>query len=392
MRFERLFGRMAMLFLFFLLADRLGAQSASGEKEKLMAFFQDQQYEEAVNYLMTLYIHDSSNIETLAFLGYANFMNEDPDAAEKYYLKILDIDSTNISALQYLSRIYAKQKTAKALLLTGRLISLQPARSAYFRQQGDLYRRLHENDSAVSSYQFAFGLSPSDMKNKAGLSDLLIETKQFSLADSILDEGLRIDSMNERLLELRVRSAYENKAYFQVLPSGEKLIKIKGLHLTAMTQLALSYYFLKRYDDCIKICKLLEDQGVVSESLYYYESRAWSKIKNYSTSNDLLQKCIGMAISKTAESYYYDLGENDEALGKYTKAITQYDTAFYLFKNPVMKYNCGRIAASNLKNDALARKYFVAYMAIAKPQTKEEQKAFDYLKARWKKRKTPISK
>src|ERR1700729_3528057 len=124
MRVAPFLKRMALLFFVLALAGQLDAQPSTVEKEKLMVFFQDQQYQEAVDYLMPLYNQDSSNIEVLRFLGYANFMNDDPASAEKYYLKIFSIDSTNIAALQYLSTIYAKQKTEEALLLTRRLIFL----------------------------------------------------------------------------------------------------------------------------------------------------------------------------------------------------------------------------------------------------------------------------
>jgi tetratricopeptide (TPR) repeat protein len=381
---RRLEKIMASLLLIFAVASRVDAQVATADKEKVMQFFQDQRYEDAIGYLAPLYHYDSTNLQILTLLGYANFMNEDFSIAENYYLKVFGMDSTNIAALQYLSMINAKQNTNIALSYNARLILLQPAKGTYYRQRGDLYRRLHENDSAQSLYKIALDLAPADIKNRESLAEMLIDTKKYSWADSLLDASPAKDSVNERLLELRCRSAYENKSYSRVLDPGERLMKLKDLHVTALTQLALSYYFLKRYNDCITVCHFLKDQDVVSESLYYYESRAQAKLKNYAGSNDLLQQCIRMAVSNTAESYYYDLGENYEALGKLRTAITQYDTAYYLFKNPVMKYNCGRIAETGLHNDALARKYYRGYLAAAKPKTPEEEKAYAYVKSKWK--------
>ena len=91
---------------------------------------------------------------------------------------------------------------------------------------------------------------------------------------------------------------------------------------------------------------------------------------------------------KLAELYYYNLGENDEAtVRQYKAAITQYDTAYYLFKNPVMKYNCGRIYESNLKNMKLAQKYYTQYLALAKPESPDEKKAYEYVRKKWGKKK-----
>ena len=157
--------------------------------------------------------------------------------------------------------------------------------------------------------------------------------------------------------------------------------------LSALTQIVLSYYNLEMYNDCIRVCEYMLHSDLDIEAIYYYEAKAWAKLKDFAKSNELLQTCLAKAISKTAEMYYYNLGENQEALKQFKKAVSQYDTAYYLFKNPVMKYNCGRIYESNLKNEKLAQKYYTAYLALAKPQSPNEKKAYEYVRERWSKKK-----
>jgi tetratricopeptide (TPR) repeat protein len=382
------------LFLFFCFSVLTAtAQSGTLEKNKVMDYFQNQQFDDAINYLLPLANDDSNNIDLLGYLGYDNFMNDEIGASEKYFQKIFAIDTNNIDAIQYLSNIYSRQKPRQALALAYRLINLKPAKSSYYRQAGDLFRKLNEKDSALIYYQFAYSLAPKDVKNEISLADMLIDLKRFSGGDSILDPGLITDSVNTRFLELRIKSAYEAKDYQSAVVPGERLMKIEGVFFNALTQLTLSYYFLKKYDDCIRVCNYLENCGVYSESLFYYKAKAWSKLKNYEKSNELLTQCVQMAISKAAESYYYALGENYEFLGKFKKAINHYDTAFYLFKNPVMEYNCGRIAETNMKNNTLAKKYYMKYLSVAKPESADEKKAYAYVKSKWNSQKTkPESK
>jgi tetratricopeptide (TPR) repeat protein len=109
-------------------------------------------------------------------------------------------------------------------------------------------------------------------------------------------------------------------------------------------------------------------------------------LKNYSVSDSLLRKALAKAIGKTAEWYYDDLGDNYEATHDYRKAIAQYDTAYYLFKDPLTLYTCGRIAETELHNATLARQYYRRYLALAKPQTAEEKKAYRYVRERWGKK------
>ena len=66
--------------------------------------------------------------------------------------------------------------------------------------------------------------------------------------------------------------------------------------------------------------------------------------------------------------------------------MANYDKAYYLFKNPVMNYNSGRICEINLKNTALAKKYYTEYLSKANPVEADERKAYQYLKTRWGKK------
>jgi tetratricopeptide (TPR) repeat protein len=365
----------------------ISAQFTTIDKNKVLDFFQNQQFDEAIDYLLPVASMDSDNLQLLGFLGYANFMNEDMPVAEKYYKRIFGIDSNNLAANQYLAIINSNSNPDKAKMFTARLINIRPNKASYYRNMADLLRRKNQKDSALLYYNRAYNLSPNDYKNATGLADALIDNKRFSRADSILEIGLVKDSLSIPHLKLRIRSAYEAKDYQNALVPGERLIRLDEISLSSLTQLALSYYNLKMYNDCIRVCEYLVSKDLASESIYYYEARAWAKLKDYAKSNELLQTCLASAISKTGELYYYNLAENYEAINQFKKAVSQYDTAFYLFKNPLMMYNCGRIYESELKNVALARKYYAKYLALAKPQSPDEKKAYEYVRTRWSKKK-----
>ena len=360
-----------------------GQSTAIFDKNKVMDFFQNQQFDEAIEYLMPVVSIDSTNLQLLGFLGYANYMNDNITAAERYYQRVINLDSNNIAANQYLASINSNTNPEKAKMFISRLINLQPYRASYYRNMGDLLRGRIPKDSVLLYYNHAYSLAPGDYKNAIALADILIDSKSYSKADNILEIGLAKDSLVAAYLKLQVRSAYEAKVYSNALVPGERLILLNEISLSSLTQLALSYYNLKMYNDCIRVCEYLISKDITTESIYYYEARAWAKLKNYTKCNELLQICLASAISKTAELYYYTLGENYESLKQFKKAISQYDTAFYLFKNPVMLYNCGRIYETKLKNVSLAKKYYNIYLKLANPQSPDEKQAYEYVKARW---------
>jgi tetratricopeptide (TPR) repeat protein len=125
---------------------------------------------------------------------------------------------------------------------------------------------------------------------------------------------------------------------------------------------------------------------MAGENVYYYAAKSYAKLGAFDTSNVLLRTCLELAISNTAEYYYNALGDNYEEMKQFKKAIAQYDTAYYLFKNPLMLYNCGRIMDGHLKNEGAAQKYYRKYLALAKPQSMDEKKAYNYIRKKYSKK------
>jgi tetratricopeptide (TPR) repeat protein len=378
--------KLPFLVIILLCQTSLSAQPPRVDKNIVMEYFQDMQYEEAINYLLVAEKMDSLNLQVLGYLGYAYHMNDDLPNAGKYYQKMLNVDSTNVPANQYFSSIYSNSDPEMARIYTYRLIKSNPQKAMYYRKMGDLFRRKNQKDSAFVYYERAFQLSPNDSRNGAALADLLIDQKNYLRADSIIDEGIAKDSLNIPYLKLRIRSSYDAKAYTQVLIPGERLMRLGDGSSTTLTQVALACYTMKLYKECLGVCDYMVAKQIASESVFYYAAKAHAKLREFEESNELLKICMEMAISKTAEYYFHALGENYEEMKQYKKAIAHYDTAYYLFKDPLMLYNCGRVLDSDLKDPRAAKKYYTKYLALAKPQSAEEKKAYDYIKRKYLKK------
>jgi tetratricopeptide (TPR) repeat protein len=357
------------------------------DKEKINDYFQNQQYEDAIDYLKPFYIKDSVNLQTLTSLGYAFYMNDEKESARIYFQKIFNIDSNNISANQYLANInMAGNHYDDAKVFVLRLISINSSRSSYFRILATIFKKNREEDSARYFYERAYRLEPSDNKNILAYADILINDSNYRRADSILKVGLIRESSNISFLKLLIQSSYESKNFAGIIPPGEKLIamgELPVLPVSILSKLVFAYYSLKKYGDCILLCQLMDSNFIAGESTYYYESMSWAKLDKFELSNDLLAKCLSYSISKTSELYYYNLARNNETLKNYQKAIANYDTAYYLFKNPFMIYNGGRIYDEHLKNYKKAKIYYSKYLLVAKPETGEEKKLYRFVKNRY---------
>ncbi|MEO6914394.1 MAG: tetratricopeptide repeat protein [Chitinophagaceae bacterium] len=371
-----------LCFSFFFLTFAQ-AQPGNIEIRKVMDLFQNQQFDEAIFYLTPLEKKDPNNIEVLGYLGYGYYMADDYKASGKIYERILGIDSNNIQALRYLADITASKAPDSSMIFSRRLIGLQPGKAVYYRNLGELLRRAKDRDSALVYFQQAYTLLPTDPKNGVALAEMLIFKKRYATADSIIRLGLAQDSLHIPFLKLAVKSAYQSENFLGAIAPGERLIRMEEPSSITHTELALSYFNLKMYDNSYRVCQFLIESGFNTEDVYYYQSKAAGKMKQYAKSNELLQNCLTIAISPTAEKYFYDRGQNYEAVRDYKKAIKQYDSAYYLFKDPFMMYYIASIYETHLKDQNQARKYYTKFLALAKPRNQNEMKAVQYVRERW---------
>jgi len=376
-----------LVFSFFVSINGI-SQPVGLDKIKLGDWFQNQQYEEAISYLKALESADSTHPKVLENLGYAYYMMEEPKMAESYYLRLIGIDSNNLPANHYLMLIKGNENALEAIPFARRLSFARPGAASSWRNLANLFEKIDQLDSALYYYEKAFAISPQEVKNAIGLGNVLVAQKKYSQADSILAIGLQNDSLNISLLKLQILSSYESKQYQLAIGPGEKLMRLKEPALGPLTKLVISYYNLNQFQDCIRTCEYMKANGLSEESVYYYEAKSQAKLKNYVASNELLQVCLSIAISRTAELYYYELGENLETLKRFKESVAQYDTAYYLFKNPVMLYNSGRIWEFNLKNKDKSREYYRRYLRTAKPTNRDEQRAYQYAREALHRKKT----
>jgi tetratricopeptide (TPR) repeat protein len=349
-----------------------------------MDYFQNQEFSEAIDYLSPAVQADSGNAALLGWAGYAYYMSDRLVEAGACYRRVLTVDSSNVPALHYLVLLeLGEAGGGQALGYAQRLVELQPQRAIWWRTVGDCWRRKNKPDSALGYFERAYALAPRDVKTVAGLADILIDKKENARADTLVDYALISDSLNVTLLKLRIRSAYQAQDYAAALLPGERLVRLEDPSVVSLTWLALSYYDLKQYSDCIRVCDHMLGMGLELESIYYYEARAYAKLKDYPHSNELLKTALSKAISGTAEWYYDALGDNYEALKDYRHALASCDTSFYLFKNPITLYNSGRICESELHDMVKARLYYRRYLALAQPESEQEKKAYAYVRKRW---------
>lgn len=356
------------------------AQS-SVDRNKVMEYLQEQQYDEAIIYLRLNV--DPGNPKQLALLGYTLYQSGKINEAADTYEKVLLLDSTHIPALQSLATIRSQQELyPQAQMLYLRLVKLRPQHAPSWKLLSFAAFNASQPDSGFVWLQTAYRLNPMDYRVVARLAEEWIDKQNFELADSIANAYLTRDSVQTTVLMVAAKTAFLNKAYERTIDLGARLRALHLISPNTFSYVTVACYILKKYEDCLDIYEYMRAGNAASENITYYAALGAAALKRYQQSNDLLQLCITMAKSSTLEGYYNSTAANYESMGQYKTAMAYLDTSYYLAKRPLRQYSIGRIYETALHNETTAMKYYKRYLQLYKPGTREENQIYQYLKNR----------
>ncbi|PSL49110.1 Tfp pilus assembly protein PilF [Chitinophaga niastensis] len=350
------------------------------DRTLLMEYLQNQQYENAISYLQPKVQADDS--KQLSLLGYTFYLAGKIKEAAANYEKVLQLDSNNIVAHQYLATICMQQENPlPAIAHYLRITQLQPGNANGFKQLSFACFAAQQPDTAFIWLQKAYILNPTDPKVVARLGEEWVDRKNYLRADAILSTFLRNDSLQPTVIMTAVRASFFLKDYVRCTTLGEQLMRMNIASPNTFSYVTAAYFNLKHYQQCIDLYTYLVAHKAESETIMYYAAMAYTELKKYTLSNDLLLVCINLAKSKNLDSYYSGMAVNYEGLHQFKPAVASLDTAYYLFHQPLRQYSIGRIYEVHLKNKPTATRYYKRYLQQGNPANPEEAKIYRYLRS-----------
>ncbi|SKA47823.1 Tfp pilus assembly protein PilF [Chitinophaga eiseniae] len=362
-----------------------GTLRAQGiDRNRVMEYLQDQQYEEAITYLRPKV--NPREPREMALLGYTCYQGGKMADAADIYEKVLILDSTLIPALQNLATIRSQQERyGEAVHLYQRIVQLKPASAAAWKQLGFAAFIAQMPDSGFVWLQQAYQLNPADARVAARTAEEWMERKAYPRADSITRVFLERDSTASAVLTTAAKTTYMVKNYQRTAGIGEQLQRLNVVSPNTFVYVIAANYALKKYQACIDTYQYLLDRNAASESVTYYTALAHTALRQYQESNMLLLRCIGFAKSSSLESYYSSMAANYESLRQFKPALANLDTSWYLSHKPLRQYSMGRIYETGLHNGNTAMKYYKRFLQLYKPgSSPEETEIHQYLQSRMK--------
>ena len=370
-----------LCLLFLSGSANMAAAQSPVNRDRVMEYLQDQQYDEAIAYLRLAI--DSNDARQQALLAYTYYQAGKVSEAVTIYQKVLQLDSNHLTAHQSLATINMQQDhPLTAVEHYKKVAMLRPQSAVAWKQLSLAAFNAMQPDSGFAWLNKAYTLNPYDPKVVSRLAEEWIEKKRFGMADTLINTFLAKDSSSAIVLMTGTRISYLLKDHTRTLISGEKLKQLNIASPNTFIYVAAAAYNLKKYEDCIAVYDYLNARNAGSENIIYYAAMAYTQLKEYTKSNELLQICINMAKSASLDNYYTGMSVNYEALGQYKPAVASLDTAYYMFHQPLKQYSIGRIYDAHLKNEAVATRYYKRYIQLYKGETAEEKEIYNYLKTR----------
>ncbi|MES1219229.1 MAG: CDC27 family protein [Bacteroidota bacterium] len=365
-----------------ILAASLKISAQDGyDKLKLTTYYQKQDFEGAVQYLESFSGEKGGTPSFHKDMGYALYMNDEYKEAKPNFETVLRLEPTNLEANLYLAQIfYSMGNLDSSLYFYNVLVKLNPQQYRFWQKAGNLHYRLSNYDSSFIYYQEAYRLNNRSGRIAVDLTNLFIQKKQYNSADSLINEFLSRDTLEEEVIAKKIEISFKKSVYDTAIFWGEKLWRDSSQMIQPFISLAYSYLNKEQYNTCIQLCDWLNFKNRAGQSILYCAALAYSKTGRYTESNDKLDLCLKMSIQEDAHTYLSAKGDNFENMKNYNKAISYYDTAWYIFHKPFDLYFAGRIYDKFYKNPVKATSYYKLFQKNRnQPGNTGEKRVMDYV-------------
>lgn len=354
------------------------AQSAKIDPEKLLEYYESQRYADAATYLQNIYPADTEDIKALSQIAYCNMMAGKLPEAEKNYQKINTIRPHHVPTLFSLASINSRRgNTSNA---KGYLQQITELDSLNFSAYKQLASYADTPESKLNYLKKANTLNNTDPDIAYDLSLVYSGLKQFKPAYDILKTAIASDTENFTLQQALLPVANQLGKYPEVIEIGEKLLK-NHADVNVINDMGQAYFYVKQYQKCINLYKMLEEIGVQNESTLYLTALSYRELKDYNNAAIYAQKTINEAISDHTPLYYAALAGIYEAQNQYKDAVAAYKRGLTFGSSNIIYYRLGLLYDLNLKQPKNAAVYYKLYLKN-NPDQKKEKDQIAYAKGR----------
>ncbi|OCA71040.1 hypothetical protein BBH99_13885 [Chryseobacterium contaminans] len=346
------------------------AQTTKIDTEKLLEYYENQRYADAAQYLQSFFPADTQDVKALIQIAYCQMMAGKLPDAEKSYTKINAIQPHNIPVLFNLANINSRRgNITNAKTYLQQIIQLDSQNFSAYKQMAAYTDR---PETKLEYLKKANSLNPADPDTAYDLAMAYNGLKQFQPAYDVLKTAIVADPENFTLQQAQLPISNRLGKYQEVIETGEKLLKIHS-DANVMNEMGQAYFYVKNYQRCVELYKMLEDLGIQNEGTLYYMALSYRELKDYNMAAIYAQRTIDEAISDHTTLYYAALAGIYEAKNQYNDAVTAYKRGLTFGTSNIIYYRLGLLYDLNLKQPKNALTYYHLYLKNNPDQEKEKE-------------------
>lgn len=343
------------------------AQTTGPDNEKLITYYQSQQYGEAAAYLKGIYKEDTEDTKELSQLAYVNLMAGHLTEAENHYLKLYSKLPNSVPVLFNLANISIRRgNDEKAKSYYKEILKTDSTSFNAYKQLAAL------SSEGNPQEKMAYLISANKLNQAEGdvafdLCEIYFKTKRFTDAKKVLDPALKADSLNLRLLKMKMPIDMSTLNYKASIQTGQQLLSYGDSSSFVLNNLAKSYYLMLDYPNALKYFLIAEEKSEGNETLFYNIGLSYRGIKDYKNAIPYLQKAIKEGISPAIATYYGLLGDSFEMTSKNDAANAAYKKGLQFENNGTLLYNIALLYETRLNDKKNAINYYEQYLKTIDP-------------------------
>ena len=185
---------------------------------------------------------NDENVEYLTLLGTIYSVGSKIDSAKIVFNKIIDLDSTNITARMSLARLYEKDFPDKAIAQYNKVLNIIGPESNILIKIAALNEKMGKVDETIKTVENLLELNPSSLLLKKLLIESYIKNKKYNKALELVNNTLEIFPDDISLIDLKGNALIQLKKWKEASKEYEKIIDSDKTPFETKLKIGAAFY------------------------------------------------------------------------------------------------------------------------------------------------------
>jgi tetratricopeptide (TPR) repeat protein len=272
------------------------------------------------------------NADDYNFIGDCLRSNKELESSAKFYMRSLDLDSTQYMTRLYVARIMqylGKEKEAEKQYKT--LVNFSSSKIEGLLELANFYIKINKLDKALITYSEAAAIDSTDIRPTVGLASVYLtkgdtiraDSTYYSIAQKNWDDSAMLVSLSSLFFNLQNFKRAENLA--------ARVAELQPDDLDSQRRYAMIVFGNGNFARAESLMTALDQKGGANAAIYYYLARIKQESKEFPASESYFRKSL--ALSDTVIDTWINLAlvvdqqkryqESIELMGKAMSAVPQ---------------------------------------------------------------------